>query len=144
MKTRLLMMSVILLVVVALTASAAGKGEIRKYFNTTATEVKATENPAEKRAILDRSLEKMTLALEMAQQSPMISDEDLNGIDRIKSTIREKQRELAGIDGYERVPDVQLNLFADYVVQDMEQADQIISVSLVTLLLIILIIVLLV
>jgi hypothetical protein len=138
------MMSVILLVVVALTASAAGKGEIRKYFNTTATEVKATENPAEKRAILDRSLEKMTLALEMAQQSPMISDEDLNGIDRIKSTIREKQRELAGIDGYERVPDVQLNLFADYVVQDMEQADQIISVSLVTLLLIILIIVLLV
>ena len=74
----------------------------------------------------------------------MTSGNDLAGIDHIKSMIREKQNEMAGVDGYERVPDMQLNLFADYVVQDMEQADQIISVSLVTLLLILLIVVLLV
>lgn len=137
-------MSIALIVVLALSANAEGKDKIRNYFNNTAIEVKAAENPVEKRVILDRSFERMTLALEMVQQSPMISADDLNGIDRIKSTIREKQRELAGTDGYVRVPDVQLNLFADYVVQDMEQADQMISISLVTLLLIILIIILLV
>ena len=144
MKIRLSMLSIVLIVVLAMTASAAGKDEIRKYFNNAATEVKATENPVEKRAILDKSFERMTLALEMVQQSPMISGDDLTGIDRIKSMIREKQNEMAGANGFERVQDMQLNLFADYVVQDMEQADQIISISLVTLLLIILIIVLLV
>ena len=138
------MMTIVLIVVLAMTASASGKDEIRKYFNNAATKVKATENPVEKRAILDKSFERMTLALEMVQQSPMTSGNDLAGIDHIKSMIREKQNEMAGVDGYERVPDMQLNLFADYVVQDMEQADQIISVSLVTLLLILLIVVLLV
>jgi hypothetical protein len=43
-----------------------------------------------------------------------------------------------------RVPDEQLNAFSDYVVQDMEQADQIITISLVTLLLIVILIVLMV
>jgi hypothetical protein len=41
-----------------------------------------------------------------------------------------------------RVSDGQLNNFSNYVVQDMEQADQVITISVVTLLLIIILIVL--
>jgi hypothetical protein len=42
------------------------------------------------------------------------------------------------------VPDAQLNAFADYVVQDMEQARETVTISLVSLLLIILIAILIV
>ncbi|HSQ76746.1 MAG TPA: hypothetical protein VLT13_14380 [Bacteroidota bacterium] len=48
------------------------------------------------------------------------------------------------MNGYAGVSDAQLNGFSEYVVQDMEQADQLITISLVTLLLIIILIVLLV
>ncbi len=49
-----------------------------------------------------------------------------------------------GSNGYERVADAQLNAFSDYVVQDMEQADKSITISLVAALLIVIIIILLV
>ena len=62
----------------------------------------------------------------------------------VKASIQEKRDELAGADGYVQVSDAQLNNFSSYVVQDMEQADQIISISLITLLLIIILIVLIV
>ena len=80
----------------------------------------------------------------MVQRSPSNSKEDGVVIDRVKVIVQEKQDELAGSSGYERVSDEQLNAFSDYVVQDMEQADQIITISLVTLLLIIILVVLLV
>ena len=86
----------------------------------------------------------MSKALDMVQQSPSISKEDGLRIDLVKATLREKQEELAGINGYVRVPDAQLNAFSQYVVQDMEQADQFITISVVTLLLIIILIVLIV
>ena len=77
--------------------------------------------------------------------SPLISQEDRAGIDRFKATLQEKQDELAGLKGFERVPDAQLNAFSDYVVQDMEQAaDRTITISLVTALLIVILIILLV
>ncbi|MCB0287262.1 MAG: hypothetical protein KDE57_11445, partial [Calditrichaeota bacterium] len=61
-----------------------------------------------------------------------------------KATLQDKQDELMGNNGYERVSDAQLNAFSDYVVQDMEQADKTISISLVSALLIVIIIILLV
>jgi len=74
----------------------------------------------------------------------LISKEDVEGIDRLKATLQEKQYELAGTNGYVRVPDEQLNAFSDYVVQDMEQADATITISVVAALLIIIIIILVV
>ena len=128
--------------VLALPASAGVKGELQKYFNNTATKVKATDNPSEKRAILNESFQSMSKALDMVQRSPSISKNDGAGIERIKAMLQEKQDELAGANGCVRVQDQQLNAFSNYVVQDMEQADQIISISLVALLLIIILIVL--
>jgi len=144
MKTRIAIGTLALMVVLALSANAGGKGELQKYFNTAAAKVKAAENPSEKRTILNESFQRMSNALEIVQQSPIISTSDRVGIDRFKASLREKQDELAGINGFVRVSDQQLNSFSDYVVQDLEQADQIISLSLVSLLLIIILIVLLV
>jgi hypothetical protein len=80
----------------------------------------------------------------MVKSSPWISKDEGMGIDRYKAILQEKRDELAGVNGFTRVSDVQLNMFSDYVVQDMEQADQMVTISIVTLLLIIIIIILLV
>ena len=142
MRSRRVYGAIIMLCILAFTAYPGGKGELQKYFSNAATKVKATDNPSEKRAILTTSFQTMSRALDMVQQSSSISKEDGVRIELVKATLQEKQDELAGLDGYERVPDAQLNAFANYVVQDMEQA-QMITISLVALLLIILLAVLL-
>jgi len=135
--------SVAMLCVLALPALAGGKGDLQRYFSDAATRVKAAENPSEKRAILNESLQTMTRALEMVQGSRTISKDDAVGLELFKATLQEKQDELAGVNGFARVADNQLNTFSDYVVQDMEQADEVVTISLVALLLIIILVVLL-
>lgn len=144
MKTRIALGFIALMVVFALTANADGKGKLQKHFSDAATKVKATDNPSEKRAILNESFQTMSKALDMVQRLPLTSKDDQAGIVRFQSALQEKQNELTGSNGYARVSDEQLNAFSDYVVQDMEQADQMITISLITLLLIIILIVLLV
>ncbi|MCK7517272.1 MAG: hypothetical protein MZV64_05885 [Ignavibacteriales bacterium] len=123
--------------------NAGGKGELQKHFSDVAKKVKATENVAEKRAILENSFKDMSKALDKVQSSFLVSKEDKDGIENLKATLKENQDELAGINGYERVPDSQLNNFSNYVVQNMEQADSTITISVVALVLIILLVVLL-
>jgi len=142
MKTRIAFGFIVMMFVLALPTNADGKGELQKHFNDVATKVKATENPSEKRTILNESFQAMSKALDLVQKMPSISKDDQIGIDRFKSAIQEKQDELAGSNGYVRVPDEQLNAFSDYVVQDMEQAEAV-TISLLTLLLIIILVVLL-
>jgi hypothetical protein len=144
MTARIVCGSIVMMFLLALPANAGGKGELQKYFSDTANKVKATDSPSEKRKILNESFQTMSKALDMVQRSPSLSKDDGVGIDRFKAALQEKQDELAGNNGYVRVSDEQLNAFSDYVVQDTEQADQIITISIVTLLLIIILIVLLV
>ena len=126
------------------TGLAGGEKKIQKYFNQTASEVKAATEPAQKREILNNSLQTMSKALDKVERTGLVSKEDRAEIDRLKATLQDKQDELMGNNGYERVSDAQLNAFSDYVVQDMEQADKTISISLVSALLIVIIIILLV
>jgi hypothetical protein len=128
--------------VLAFTASAGGKGELQKYFGNTAQKVKATVNPAEKRAILQESFQAVSGALEIMDASSALSQADQAGLNQFKASLRDKQDELAGLNGYQPVPDGQLNAFSDYVVQDMEQADETITISLVAALLILILAVL--
>ena len=144
MKTRKIFGSIVMMFVLVFTVNAGGKGELQKYFSDASSKVKAAENPMEKRAILNTSFKTMFIALTMVQQMPSVSNDDGIAINQIKATLQEKQDELTGSNGYDRVKDVQLNAFSEYVVQDMEQADPIISISLVTLLLIIILILLVV
>src|SRR3989339_1292145 len=143
MKAQMFLGFIVMMFVLTLPVNAGGKGEIQKYFNDVANKVKATENVTEKRTILDESLKGMSKVLNMVQSSPFISNEDGAVIGRIKTSLQEKQDELTGNNGYQRVPDTQLKYFSNYVVQSMEQAETI-SISLVALLLIIILVVLLV
>jgi hypothetical protein len=142
MTARMIFGSFVMMCVLALSAQADGKGEIQKYFNDAAAKVKATANPSEKRAILNKSFNEMSKALDMVQRSPGISQDDRAGIDRLQATVHEWRNELEGSNGYLRVPDGELNAFSNYVVQDMEQAGPVIAISLVTLLLIVILLVL--
>jgi len=143
MKARTVLGALVMMFVLVQTGNAGAKNGIQKYFNDTACKVKATTDPIQKREILDKSLQTMSKALDKVQSLPLISKEDRAGIDRFKAALQEKQDELTGINGYERVSDAQLNAFSDYVVQDMEQAAQTVTISLVSVLLIIIILILL-
>ena len=123
---------------------ALGQDSVHEYFNNTALTVKATQDPVQKREILSKNLSEMTKALDAVKGAPLTSDEDDASLDRITNALREKSDELAGANGFERVPDDQLNAFSTYIVQDMEQADKTITISLVVALLIIIIIILIV
>lgn len=143
MKPIIAFVSFLLMFVLVTPVNAGGKGELQKHFNNVANKVKATENATEKREILNDSFQDMSNALNKLQSTGMISAEDQVGIDGLKATLKENQDELAGINGYERVPDSQLNSFSNYVVQNMEQADSTVTISVVALVLIILLAVLL-
>ncbi|MCF8241772.1 MAG: hypothetical protein K9J16_10330 [Melioribacteraceae bacterium] len=140
MKTRLTSGLIIMLFVLSSTVIAGGEGELQKYFNKTATEVKAAEDASAKRGILNESFTNMLKVLNKIQNSGMLSEEESTGVGNFKTTIQEKQDELNGKNGFERVPNSQLNNFADYAVQDIEQAS--LTISLVALVLIAILLVL--
>ncbi len=144
MTTRIAVGVIVMTIVLAIPVHAGGKRELQKYFNDTANKVKATAEPSEKRRILGESFRTMSTALDLIQNSPSIAKDGNQGIDQFRASLQEKQDELAGNNGFVQVPDEQLNEFSDYVVQDMEQAAEVITISVVTLLLIIILIVLLV
>lgn len=141
---RRLLVSIVMLLILAVQATAGGTGELQKYFVDAAVKVKATDNPTEKREILNQTFQRMSAAVDMAKKSDLISKNDGVGLDHFSALLQEKQDELAGRNGFVRVPDERLNAFSDYVVQDSEQADQVITISVVTLLLVLLLVVLLV
>ena len=127
-----------LLMVFAFTisANADGKDKIKNYFSKTAVKVNTTELASEKREILNESFQNMFNVIEKVQNSGLINTEDQAGIDHFKAALQEKHDELNGTNGFERVPDVQLNAFSNYVVQDMEQAAAGITISLLALIII--------
>jgi hypothetical protein len=135
-------MAFVMMFALVYVGNAVGQDNLQKYFNDTACKVKATADPSQKRAILNDGLQNMSKALNRVESSRLVSKDDRAGIDRFKVTLEERQNELAGSNGYDRVPDEQLNAFSDFVVQDMEQADRTITISLITLLLIIIIVIL--
>lgn len=136
---------VVMMFVLVQAVNAEGTDGIKKYFNDTASKVKETTDPVQKREILNKSLQTMSKALDSIENSGLILPEDLAGVDRFKADLQEKQDELMGINGYERVADAQLNAFSDYVLQDMEQAiERSITISLVAALLIAIILILIV
>lgn len=132
----------IMMCVLVYAGIAMGQDNVQKYFNDAACQVKATADASQKREILNDKLQGMSEALDMVQSSRLVSNADRAGLDRLKASLQEKQDELAGTNGYTRVPDDRLNAFSDYVVQDMEQADRTITISVVAALLIVIIIIL--
>lgn len=141
MKTLIAFLSIFMMFVLAIPVNADAKSELKQYFSKTAEKVKATENADEKREILSESFQNMSNALDKVLSSGLFSADDLVGIESFKATLQEKQNELEGINGYQYVQDAQLNAFADYVVQDMEQASALLTILIVVLIVLLVLII---
>lgn len=115
----------------------------KKHMNETVQEVKNEDNPEKKRAILDRSFNKMFTAIDKIESNATLSDKELAQLQAFKENIVEKSNQLNGRKDYDRISGVDLDEFSDYVQQDMEQADRILTISLTTALLIVIILLLL-
>ncbi len=139
---KIISLSIVLLAVSFFSGNAQADVKLQGYFNSAAREVKATNDPAQKREILNNEFKAVSGALTTVESMPQTTDGDRAGIERYKSALQDNQNELNGTNGYARVPDGQLNAFSNYVVQNAEQADQTITISVVTLLLIIIVVIL--
>ncbi len=116
--------------------------KLKQHVRDIVKRVKAAPTAAKKRSILDEKLRNMVKALNRAEEMGALSPQDQSAIDALRTQLREKIDELNGLNGYEAVPDRQLDSFADYVQQDFEQADRVVTISLTSALLIILLIIL--
>lgn len=115
----------------------------KTHFNKTVVDVSETASPYEKRALLNKSFNKMLSAVERIESSGSLSAEELTTLDAFKFDIVEKSDELNGLNGFPGILDGQLDNFSKYTQQDMEQAvDRTITLTLGTVLLIILILLL--
>jgi len=115
----------------------------KNHINKMVTKVEKAENPQDKRELLNTSFDKLLTSFDKVENMSMLSSSDLASLNKLKSNITEKKDELNGADGFKAVPDNQLNNFANYVQQDLEQANSTITISVTVLLLIIIIIILL-
>lgn len=90
--------------------------------NAMVREVEAAPDPAAKRAVLAGFTARMELALARALLRASLEEEDRVALERAKARIQAYRAELDGHAGFARVPDGELDRFAAYVQQDMEQA----------------------
>lgn len=117
--------------------------KLKAEINKMVMDVQTAETAERKREALNRSFDKLMTTFDRVYSMERVSQADKEALADFKNTIREKQDELNGINGYERVPDSQLNDFAQFVQQDFEQADRTITISLTTALLVVIILLLL-
>ena len=87
-----------------------------------AQEVKQAADPAEKRRILSSYFQHMEAGLEKAETLTSLPDGDKQSLHTVLGKYLAYQAELDGSKGFARVEDRELDEFAAYVRQDMEQA----------------------
>lgn len=143
MQTRTLTIVALLFFFAPAALAGSPQDRIKQHVHDMVQKVKQTDDPQEKRAILERDLRKMTGALDRVAAMDHLSEADREGVDQLRSQVQDYLDELNGRDGFTPVPDRQLNNFADYVQQSFEQADRTITISVTTALLILILLILL-
>jgi septal ring factor EnvC (AmiA/AmiB activator) len=116
--------------------------QLKNYMNEITLKVKSTDDPEQKRAILNETLLKIMDAVETVEELPTITEKERLLISKFKRTIQDKYDELNGLNGFERVADEDLDVFTDYVMQDLEQARNYITMGLGLFILLIILIIL--
>ena len=119
-----------------------GHERLKKHINSVVEKVEETESPIQKREILDRSLEDMIQAIEKVSEKKSVSESDKKGLAVFKDNLVDRKNELNGLNGFKKVPNNQLNQYANYIQQNVEQADAV-TISVTTALLIVIILLLL-
>jgi hypothetical protein len=106
-------------------AGAAGEALEERYhaaLSQVTQEVKQAQDPAEKRRILSGFFKHMEEGLRKAETLSSLPEDDKQSLHTVLGKYYAYQAELDGAAGYERVADRDLDEFASYVRQDMEQA----------------------
>jgi hypothetical protein len=88
--------------------------------NTMVQSVQAAPDPAAKRAIIGSFLNRVDRGMEMAQGA--LPAKDGIALDLLRAKVQAQFAELNGLNGQPKVADNELNHFAGYIQQDMEQA----------------------
>ncbi len=105
----------------------AGSSSIEERFKTSINvmvqKVERAENPSEKREIIGAFLLRMDRGMAMVQTFQSLSHEDEAGIVSARDKIHAQYEDLKGLNGHVKVSDADLNSYAAYIQQAMEQAD---------------------
>ena len=120
-------MAVLLLVAIAAplfadNAQTKWENRLKEYFNDLLLKVEETKDPAEKRALLNESLERFLTAMDRVQRLPFLNQEQREALARFDAEVQEKHDELNGVAGFAMVANADLDDFAGFMVQDLEQA----------------------
>jgi hypothetical protein len=94
---------------------------VKVALNGMVQEVKAAETPAAKREVMERFLNKVDRSSRMAERLPL-GEENRAALNMLKGRFAGYSAELAGTDGQVGVPDGDLDAFAGFMQQDLEQA----------------------
>jgi len=103
-------------------AQTKWENRLKEYFNDLLLKVEETKDPAEKRALLNESLERFLTAMDRVQRLPFLNQEQREALARFEAEVQEKHDELNGVAGFAMVANADLDDFAGYMVQDLEQA----------------------
>jgi hypothetical protein len=98
------------------------ENRIKEYFNDLLLKVEETKDPEQKRALLNESLERFLTAMDKVQRLPFLNQEQREALARFDAEVQEKHDELNGAAGFAMVANADLDDFAGYMVQDLEQA----------------------
>ena len=119
-----------------------GHERLKNHINSVVEKVEEAESPLQKREILDGSLEEMIQAIDKVKEKKSVSESDKKGLAVFKDNLVDRKNELNGLNGFKKVPNNQLNQYANYIQQNVEQADAV-TISVTTALLIVIILLLL-
>lgn len=117
--------------------------KLKTHINDMVQKVHKADSPEDKRTILNSDLDNLITAVDRVESMGSVSEEDKKGLSEFKASLQEKHDELNGKGDFNRVQNNQLNNFANFIQQDFEQADRVVTLSLTTALLIVLILLLL-
>jgi hypothetical protein len=121
-KGRAFLAAAIVTLTAAHVAYASSKTEIIEYFRDTAVRVHSTTESPSKRAIMHQSLQTISRAFRKLESLPLLSQGNRVDVGRLRISLEAKKDELMGIEGYERIPDAQLDAFSQLVAQDIDKA----------------------
>ena len=98
------------------------QARVKVALNEMVQDVKAAESPAEKREVLNRFVGKIEKRAELAAKIPFLSEENHAALNMLQGKFGGYRAELQGLAG-NGVADKDLDAFASFVQQDLEQAE---------------------
>lgn len=100
----------------------AARDRVKTALNEMVRDVKDAESPAEKRAVMERFLDKAERGAGMAENLPFLSGEKRAALHMLQAKFNGYSAELAGA-GSKGVPDGELDAYASFMQQNLEQAE---------------------